>query len=1016
MTKTKSTKRSLLSSVLALFLCVAMLAGTTFAWFTDSVTAQNNVIKSGNLDVEFDYWNGTEWKTVKDASDILAGDRWEPGYTDVAYLRFRNAGSLALKYQLGVNIVSETAGKTAEGVEFLLSDYIYYDVAEGVNGETDAYATREDAMAIATETTLISENYGKQGTLAAKSEYVYLAMVVYMPKTVGNEANHNGTDIPQIDLGINILATQTEAELDAFGDDYDKDAWHPEMKVYNAGDLQAAINNGATEIVLMDDITLTESIVIPAAAATTFSMRSTPVPTVINLNGKTINNANGYVFESQGHLVIDGNGTVTGLGGIRAKAGTVTINGGNYYASSRWQDGTSQHTLKAENTVVTINGGNFDATVNGQTNAMFNASTEAVITINGGSFKNVATELGKFDPYLFTYENNGKLIINDGVFYGGWRFNGETATTDIYGGTFTVGFDGQSFNASSTHKVTVYGGTFVTQTNAGLTNKVGDLVADGLVAIDNGDGTYKIMSDEYASSVAPGVYLSEDGTVYGIVSEAGWTWVADQADAYFCTGKTPKTIKLEADIDFGGKEAPHIRFWNSGEGAAIFDGNEHTLSKFIAPVFGDSTGLFSGTLSINNLTVDDAVATGRYVGIFAGKLYGNIDNCTVKNSTVTGTYWQTGVLVGQYNSGNVTNCTVDNCTINGMAAVGGLVGILNENAGVRKIENCTVKNCDINQNGSFDGDYDKMFGLAIGCVNVENATVYVTNCTMENNTMFGEKSDLACGFLWCASTTVWVDDVIVVSSADALQKQLDAATDGTTIMFTCDIDGNVTVVQKPDTKITVDGNGNVLNGGIFVNGKSARYAEAGLTIQNVIFDADALPAGVDAYIRLGNGDDATRYTNNVTVKDCTFVGENYNYVGVKSFTGGDRNLTLDNCTADSGMHSLAQLKNVEQGLKIVNCKAYSKNGVNVNNTPAMEMIGCTFAVQGYAVRFGESANTTDESFTIKNSTLESACAEEGDAVIEFRQGASNATLTLTNTTLVGTPNYKGEADATIIVN
>ena len=67
MTNTKNTKRALLSSVLALFLCFAMLLGTTYAWFTDSVTSANNIIKSGILDIALDYWDGEakEWKTVE---------------------------------------------------------------------------------------------------------------------------------------------------------------------------------------------------------------------------------------------------------------------------------------------------------------------------------------------------------------------------------------------------------------------------------------------------------------------------------------------------------------------------------------------------------------------------------------------------------------------------------------------------------------------------------------------------------------------------------------------------------------------------------------------------------------------------------------------------------------------------------------------------------------------------------------------------------------------------------------
>ena len=230
MTNVKSTKRALSTSIVALILCFSMLLGTTFAWFTDSVVSENNIIKSGNLDVTLEYYDGTKWVDVKGASDILTGDLWEPGYVDTAYLRIKNAGSLALKYQLGVNIVSEKTGKTSKGETITLSDYIYFDVIEGVDGETSAYKTREEALAVTTEKALISAGYTKAASLDAGSDYVYLAMVVYMPTWVGNEANHNGIDKPEINLGIKITATQMTTESDSFDKYYDSAAgWYGDV-------------------------------------------------------------------------------------------------------------------------------------------------------------------------------------------------------------------------------------------------------------------------------------------------------------------------------------------------------------------------------------------------------------------------------------------------------------------------------------------------------------------------------------------------------------------------------------------------------------------------------------------------------------------------------------------------------------------------------------------------------------------------------------------------------------------
>jgi hypothetical protein len=189
---------------------------------------------------------------------------------------------------------------------------------------------------------------------------------------------------------------------------------------------------------------------------------------------------------------------------------------------------------------------------------------------------------------------------------------------------------------------------------------------------------------------------------------------------------------------------------------------------------------------------------------------------------------------------------------------------------------------------------------------------------------------------------------------------------------------------------------------------------AGITIENVNFTG---LTGETAYIQLGvSGDSNTRYTNHVTVKNCTFTSTGEQTVAVQSYTGGDKNLTIVDCTVTEGMHSLLQVKNVEQGLKIINCKVNSKNGINLNNTFALEMSKCTFDVKGYAVRFGEKGEVSDyvETYSITDCTLKSACAASDDAVIVFRGSCLNAKLTLTNTTLAGTNKILGNTDKTVI--
>ena len=257
-------------------------------------------------------------------------------------------------------------------------------------------------------------------------------------------------------------------------------------------------------------------------------------------------------------------------------------------------------------------------------------------------------------------------------------------------------------------------------------------------------------------------------------------------------------------------------------------------------------------------------------------------------------------------------------------------------------------------------------------------------------------------------------DVLVANHSE-LEAALSVATGEFIIGLIGDITGNVTVEQKPDVKITIEGNGHNYDGTILVDGKSARYATAGLTIQNINFKSTSISA--DAYINLGSGDNSTRYTSNVIVKNCTFEGYANKPVAVKSYTGGDRNVSIIGCTVDNQMHSLAQLTNVETGLQIKDCKVYSKNGANINNSPALEMSNCIFDVTGYAVRVGVNGtvNADQKTFAITNSTLKSACAESDDAVIVIRTSATKAKLTLTSTTLIGDRQIIGNTTDTQII-
>ena len=307
MKQTKQTRRALSASILSVVLCAAMLIGTTFAWFTDSVTSGRNQIVAGNLDVELEYATvvdtqaGTlsEWKTVQDATDLFADGLWEPGYAQVVYLRVRNAGTLALRYQLSMNILSETAGVNVDGQTFNLSDELQYGA---VLNQSVPFANRDAAIDAVTSPVALSTPYASgEMHLAANAEPQYLALVVYMPKTVGNEANYRGDAVPTIELGVNLLATQDTVEEDSFDNLYDQDAWE---EVSDAAGLQAAISEGKIAS-LTQDIVLDSTLPMSPSGETNIvlngnELKTTSENTTMVENGETLTVSGGSLSIGEG--------------------------------------------------------------------------------------------------------------------------------------------------------------------------------------------------------------------------------------------------------------------------------------------------------------------------------------------------------------------------------------------------------------------------------------------------------------------------------------------------------------------------------------------------------------------------------------------------------------------------------------------------------------------------------------------------------------------------------------------
>ena len=220
MTKQRSTKRALLMSALSLLLCVSMLVGTTYAWFTDEVVSGMNTIQAGNLDVEL--YAGTT--KVEEDTELFVADLWEPGMVVYENLQVRNVGTLALKYQMTLNVIEEN---NLDGHK--LSEVLKIAVVD----EIAAGATRQEVLAAAKA----SDNVGTLGNFfvkgdleAGKNSEVETIVVFWEPNAneVDNLYNANNGKITSdgkplhITFGVNLVATQKMSEFDSFGNDYDK--------------------------------------------------------------------------------------------------------------------------------------------------------------------------------------------------------------------------------------------------------------------------------------------------------------------------------------------------------------------------------------------------------------------------------------------------------------------------------------------------------------------------------------------------------------------------------------------------------------------------------------------------------------------------------------------------------------------------------------------------------------------------------------------------------------------------
>ncbi len=644
MTKKKSTKRALLLSALSLLMCISMLIGSTFAWFTDSVTSSGNIIKSGTLDVSMEWFDGTKAVPAVDSTEwidaskgaIFNNDKWEPGYTEVRHIKIENKGSLALKYQLSI----AANGEVSELADVI--DVYYLDPAAQI---ADRKALTADKKLGTLTEMLAAIKTTASGNLEPEQNHT-ITLALKMQESAGND--YQGKSIGA-DFSVKLVATQKDFESDSFGNDYDE-GLDPETNYMFSG---ADIHNSTTrsgKFELAENITTSNSAADARYGYGYEYIIRKGADYTLDLNGKTIvhdtvnenanHNALTYLFVANNagtKLTIDGEGKI------------YSVNSEGYACAVQGKDGT----------LVTLNGGDFQV----DNGIAVWAGAGSHIVINDGSYVNCNA---KTDHELI-YSSGGVIDIYGGFFHntdGNYTLNVEdknraTGFINVYGGTY-VNFD-PSTGGQDPNNIRVADGYMVTSETQG-----------------NGDIWYTVVPVPEGYEV-----VSTESEMVEALESGDNVVLADNISL-----SSAVTIAETVEIDLNGKELTVMGMdFNAGatiQNGAITSGGHTNLVPHLK-VTGGNLIMNDVTVGVNhhlNANVNWAEATGMEVQNATATL----NNCNIKIDNPTGAKWVYSYGISLNNA---------NLTVNGGSIIAECVagtaanGPTNPNA-ISSMGECTV--------------------------------------------------------------------------------------------------------------------------------------------------------------------------------------------------------------------------------------------------------------------------------------------------------------------------------------
>ena len=589
MNNKRATKRALLTSVTALVMCVVMLVGTTFAWFTDTASTGVNKIQAGNLDVALEMntgtkenpkWENAEGKTLqfKTADGRTDNILWEPGCRyQLPELRVVNKGNLALKYMIKITGIKGDA-KLNEVIKWTITDS----------------ATNADIVTAATDTT------PAEYKLLNANDAHTLTIMGEMDKNAGNE--YQGLSIDGI--SITVYATQMTAEFDSIDNLYDKDAAYKGSQEFTSG--THVLNKGGVAL-------------NPHDVAVLVSGAGTDVTITGGYYDGGKGGDNRCVQVDTGAKVTIKDGTFTvggdanGLGNsvILCNGGTVVIEGGFFYTDYAYR--------------------NFYYVLNQQN------GNPGTITVKGGTFVNYDPSKGD-DNLGGNFVPDGYSVISE------TKANGDVWYTVVKGTGVTAGTQEGLNNAISSNTVATVklteDGTYNLTDGIAKSKDVTfigtkDTVIDVCQNLDGESGVNAGMNyQDGATLVFKGVtILGQVSGNYGGIVRAATTFED-------CTIKGKLTLYGDTTfINCTFENQNDYSIWTWGAKNVTFEGCTFMTGGKAINLYGgaDHPGAPTTVLTVNNCIFNDSNngATGK-AAIEVGNDYGATYILTVNNVTVNG--------------------------------------------------------------------------------------------------------------------------------------------------------------------------------------------------------------------------------------------------------------------------------------------------------------------------------------------------------------------------------------------